>query len=94
MKTTPELEAAIVRLHYAEHWKVGTIAAQLDVHPDVVRRVLGLSTAHRRHEALGESDCRKKSAMEPGERHGFDSRMKGPPGADPNPGRNLCAPAR
>ena len=45
MKTTPELEAEIVRLHYAEHWKVGTIAAQLDVHPDVVRRVLGLSTA-------------------------------------------------
>jgi transposase len=45
MKATPELEAEIVRLHYAEHWKVGTIAAQLDTHPDVVRRVLGLSTA-------------------------------------------------
>lgn len=42
MKTTPELEAEIVRLHYAEHWPVGTIARQLDVHPDVVRRVLGL----------------------------------------------------
>jgi transposase len=31
----------ILRLHYAEHWRVGTIAAQLEVHPDVVRRVLG-----------------------------------------------------
>ena len=42
MKTTPEVEAEIVRLHYAEHWPVGTIATQLEVHPDVVRRVLGL----------------------------------------------------
>src|SRR4029079_6131971 len=42
MKTTPELEAEIVRLHYAEHWPVGTIATQLEAHPDVVRRVLGL----------------------------------------------------
>lgn len=42
MKTTPELEAEIVRLHYAEHWRVGTIATQLDTHPDVVRRVLGI----------------------------------------------------
>jgi len=39
--TTPELEAEITRLYYAEHWKMGTIAAQLGVHPDVVRRVLG-----------------------------------------------------
>ena len=46
MKTTPELEADIVRLHYAEHWPVGTIATQLEVHPDVVRRVLGLGS-HR-----------------------------------------------
>lgn len=42
MKTTPEIEAEIVRLYYAEHWRVGTIASQLEVHPDVVRRVLGL----------------------------------------------------
>lgn len=33
-------EAEIRRLHYAEHWKIGTIAAQLDVHADAVRRVL------------------------------------------------------
>ena len=42
MKTTPEVEAEIVRLHYAEHWPVGTIATQLEQHVDVVKRVLGL----------------------------------------------------
>ncbi len=40
--TTPEVEAEIIRLYFAEHWRVGTIAAQLGTHPDVVRRVLGL----------------------------------------------------
>jgi transposase len=45
MKSTPELEAEILRLHYAEHWPVGTIATQLHAHPDQVRRVLGLDTA-------------------------------------------------
>ncbi len=43
--TAPELEAEIVRLHFAEHWRVGTIAAQLGVHPDVVKRVLGIGAA-------------------------------------------------
>lgn len=42
MTVAPEVEAEIRRLFYAEHWKVGTIARQLDVHHDVVRRVLGL----------------------------------------------------
>jgi transposase len=36
----PELEAKILRLHHAEGWRVGTIATQLDVHRDVVERVL------------------------------------------------------
>jgi transposase len=40
--TTPEREAEIVRLYFAEHWRVGTISTQLGTHPDVVRRVLGL----------------------------------------------------
>lgn len=35
-----DLEAEIVRLHHVEKWKVGTIAEQLGVHHDVVRRVL------------------------------------------------------
>jgi transposase len=43
--TTPELEAEITRLHFAEHWPIGTIATQLAVHPDVVRRVLGIGDA-------------------------------------------------
>lgn len=42
MKTTAEIEAEVVRLHYADHWPVGTIANQLELHPDVVKRVLGL----------------------------------------------------
>ncbi len=45
MKATPELEVEIARLYYGEHWRVGTIAAQLGAHPDQVRRVLGLGEA-------------------------------------------------
>jgi len=41
MTASVELEAEIRRLYFAEHWKRGTIAAQLGVHPDVVVRVLG-----------------------------------------------------
>lgn len=40
-------EAEIRRLHHAEHWKVGTIAAQLGEHHDVVERVLGVGKAAR-----------------------------------------------
>jgi transposase len=35
-------EADIRRLYYAEHWPVGTVAAQLGIHADAVKRVLGL----------------------------------------------------
>jgi transposase len=41
-------EAEIRRLHFAEHWKVGTIVAQLGEHHDVVERVLGLGKGGRR----------------------------------------------
>lgn len=34
---TPEQRARIRRLFYAEHWKVGTIAAELGLHHDTVR---------------------------------------------------------
>ena len=40
MTISPELVAQILRLHEAEHWRVGTIARQLHVHHDAVRRVL------------------------------------------------------
>ncbi len=36
-----DITAEIRRLYFAEHWKRGTIATQLGVHPDVVVRVLG-----------------------------------------------------
>jgi len=36
-----ELKAKIRRLFYVEHWKIGTIAAELVVHPDAVRRAIG-----------------------------------------------------
>jgi transposase len=35
-----DLSAKILRLYQAEHWRVGTIARQLHVHRDTVRRVL------------------------------------------------------
>jgi transposase len=34
---TPEVRARIRRLFFAEHWKVGTIAAELGIHHDTVR---------------------------------------------------------
>jgi len=37
---TPEVHARIRRLFFAEHWKIGTIAAELGVHPDTVRRAI------------------------------------------------------
>ena len=45
---TAEDELEIRRLFFAEHWPVGTIAAQLGVHPDVVRRLAGLLSPKRR----------------------------------------------
>ncbi len=41
MTVPKRTEAEIRRLHFAEHWPVGTIARQLHVHEDVVRRVIG-----------------------------------------------------
>ena len=43
MVTTPDTEAQILRYYHAEKWRVGTIARQLHVHHDVVRRVLAQS---------------------------------------------------
>jgi transposase len=36
----PETRAQIRRYFYAEHWKVGTIARELGVHPDAVRHAI------------------------------------------------------
>lgn len=42
-----ELHARIRRLFYAEHWKIGTIATELDVHPDTVRRAIESERFHQ-----------------------------------------------
>jgi transposase len=47
MSITPEIEAEITRLFFAEHWRRGTIAHQLGLHHSTVDRVLrqhGLQT--------------------------------------------------
>jgi transposase len=36
----PETRAQIRRYFYAEHWKVGTIATEMDIHPDTVRNAI------------------------------------------------------
>jgi len=41
----PQTTAEICRLFFVEHWKVGTIASQLGIHPDAVRLVLSLGQA-------------------------------------------------
>lgn len=41
MTVTPDVEVEIRRLYFAEHWKRGTIATQLGIHDDVVKRVVG-----------------------------------------------------
>ena len=50
MTVAAEVEAEIARLFHVEHWRVGTIAEQLGIHRDVVRRVLGLLRAEPRSE--------------------------------------------
>src|SRR5713101_6072650 len=37
---SPEVRAQIRRYFYAEHWKIGTIARELGVHPDAVRNAI------------------------------------------------------
>lgn len=39
---SPELRAQIRRYYYAEHWKIGTIAQEMGVHPDAVRNALAM----------------------------------------------------
>lgn len=40
MTMTKELEAKILRYHFVEAWRTGTIAKQLNIHHSVVDRVL------------------------------------------------------
>lgn len=43
----PERLATIRRLYYAEHWKIGTIAAELGVHRDTVRAAIETDPLNR-----------------------------------------------
>jgi len=53
-----ETEVDITRLHYGEHRRVGTIAAQLGIHPDVVKRVLS-------HKQASCDPVRRPSLVQP-----------------------------
>lgn len=44
MTLPDELETQIRRLHYAEHWPIGTIATQIGVHHDAVRHAIAIDT--------------------------------------------------
>jgi transposase len=43
----PEVVVKIRQLYFAEHWKIGTIAAQLGVHYDTVRAAIGSEAFNR-----------------------------------------------
>jgi transposase len=43
---TPETRAQIRRYFYVEHWKIGTIASELGVHPDAVRNAIESERFH------------------------------------------------
>ena len=47
MAINEELKAQILRLHFVEHWRVGTIAEQLGIHHSTVERVLGEAGVER-----------------------------------------------
>lgn len=40
MTISPEQHARVRRLYFGEHWRVGTIAAELGIHPDAVKRAV------------------------------------------------------
>ena len=55
MAIAPELRAQILRLYQAERWRVGTIAAQLGLHRDTVKRALEQACVMRSETALRPS---------------------------------------
>lgn len=50
-----ELYAAIRRHYFADHWKIGTIAAELRVHPDAVRRAIGAESFNASRTTLRQT---------------------------------------
>jgi hypothetical protein len=72
-------EAEIRRLHFAEHWKVGTIVTQLGEHHDVVERVLGLGKGARSRPAAVDAtaaihaDALVAAIQAPAPLHGYEA---------------------
>lgn len=56
---TPAQHAEIRRLYYAEHWRVGTIAAQLGVHHETV------AAAFNRASVLTQAGRCRATALDP-----------------------------
>ena len=54
----PETKARIRRLFHAEHWKIGTIAAELRLHPETVARAIETERFHN-HKSV------RRSAVDP-----------------------------
>jgi transposase len=65
-------EAEIRRLHFAEHWKVGTIATQLGLHHETVERVLGLGRSAKRAPATTATVTPAAPADVPAPLRGFE----------------------
>lgn len=59
MTITPEQHARIRQLYFGEHWKVGTIVAELGLHPDAVARALETPRFGNR------VDARRPSMLDP-----------------------------
>src|ERR1035437_2224593 len=55
---SPETRVQIRRYYYAEHWKIGTIARELGVHPDTVRNAIEA-------ERFGGEHAQRPSLVDP-----------------------------
>jgi len=60
MTISKERKAQILRLYFAEHWRVGTIARQLGIHHSTVERVLSDAGVAREHQRP-----RRRSILDP-----------------------------
>ena len=48
---SPETRAQIRRYFYVEHWRIGTIAKELGIHPDTVRSAIESERFHSAQRA-------------------------------------------
>ena len=70
MAISDELRAQILRYHFVEHWRVGTIASHLRVHHYTVERVLseaGVERERQRRRRASKLDPYRASSRS--ERH-------------------------